>query len=469
MKSSLFFFLFFSINLIAAPFTLEQYLTEVRQKHDGVRALKETSEAAELRVDEATLLTSPSLFANVQWLDDKKPTNNPAFQGTRTGYQGYSLGVAKQFSFGLSAKLSYNLNYTQIDGATPTFLPTPKFYEARPLIELSQSLLRNGFGRETSATIAAGRAQAKAVSYLDTFKLKMSLVEAEVVYWGLSIARELVAVQAESLDRAKKIKEWSGRRTKLELADRADFLQAEAGYQGRNLEYQAAVDELKAMERQFNRLRGSEAEAVKEELPKVDRALIEKMAVPEKKGTREDVKAALEVKNAAEAGAEIGKEKNLPNLDAYAQMALNGRSDGVSQATSDSVGTQFPTLAFGVKFSTPLDFGQILGDREAYAKELAAADLNYKRKLFEEAQDWRDLNIRLNEAKNRLKLAVAIEDAQEGKLKHERERLKRGRSVTYQVLLFEQDFSAAQAIRLKTESEILRVLAQMKTYKEEKL
>mgnify|MGYP000408522702 FL=1 len=462
-------FLGLSLNLYGAPLTLEQYVGEVKQKHDGVRALKETSEAALLRADEATLMTAPTLFANAQWMDDKKPTSNPAIMGTETKYQGYQLGVAKQFDFGLTAKLSYQINYTQILQASPAFIPYPNFYEARPLLELSQSLLRNGFGRETGAMVDATRAQAKAESYMDSFKLKLNLAEAEMTYWGLAIARELVSVQAESLDRAKKIKEWSSRRTKLELADQADFLQAEAGFQGRSLEYQAALDELKAIERQFNRLRGIDSEEVKEELPTLDRAFIENLPVPEKKGEREDLKAAEEGKKAAEAAAGLGREKNLPNFDVYAQLALNGRSEVVKDSVNDSIGKQYPTLAFGLKFSTPLDFGQIIDDRAAYAKSLAAAELQYKRKLFETAQDWKDLNIRLVEAKNRLKLAVAIENAQEGKLKHERERLKKGRSVTYQVLLFEQDFSAAQAIRLRTESEILRTLAQMKTYKEEKL
>lgn len=450
----------------SGPLTLDLYLKEVQEKHEGIKALEETSSGALLRADEGNLLVRPSIFANIQISNDKKPTSNPAFLGNETAFDGYSFGVMEQTNFGMNAKLSYSLNYTRINGAQPAFLPVPIFYEARPVLELTQSLLRNGFGRETRSTVLLADASARAQGLLDRFKIKSMLAEAEGTYWSLALARELVQVQAESVERAKKIREWNAKRARLELADKADLLQSDAGLQGRTLEYQAALDDLAATERSFNRMRGSEALHVDEKLSPLDKDALEEVAVPEKKGKRGDVLAYEKLAQVAEASAQLGKEKNLPNLDLYGTVALNGRDKEFSNATSDSLKTQFPTLGVGVKFSSPLDFWTTSSDREGYAKEQKASELNYRRKLWEEQLDWKELVTRLEEAKRRLKMTNSIEVAQNEKLVHERERLKRGRSVTFQVITFEQDFATAQAMRIRTEAEILRILAQLKLFGE---
>lgn len=450
----------------AATLTLEAYLKEVQAKHEGVKALEESSQGAELRSGEGNLLTRPSLFANVQVSNDKKPTANPAFQGNETGFEGYSFGIQEQFPFGLAAKLSYTVNHTNILGAQPAFLPVANFYEAKPLLEVTQSLLRNGFGRETQSTVKLANASAKAQGWMDLFKRKSLLADAESVYWSLALARELVQVQSESVERARKIKEWNARRAKLELADKADFLQSEAGVQGRALEYQAALDDLNAVERGFNRLRGSEAVHVEEKLSPLDKEALQNVVVPEKKGKRADVLAFEKFSEVADANAQLGRERNLPTLDLYGAVALNGRDRQFETATGDSFKTRTPTLGAGVKFLMPLDFGTVLSDREGYLKEQKAAELNLRRKQWEEGLDWKELTTRLEEAKRRLKMTTEIETAQNQKLLHERERLKRGRSVTYQVIMFEQDFAGAQVMRIRTEAEILRILAQLKLFGE---
>ena len=78
----------------ADSLSLKDYLNQVKQKHLGFQASQLISEGAKEREGEASLLTSPNLIANLQYLDDQKPTNNPAFLGNRTVYQNYSLVVA---------------------------------------------------------------------------------------------------------------------------------------------------------------------------------------------------------------------------------------------------------------------------------------------------------------------------------------------------------------------------------------
>lgn len=461
----------------AAPsevLTLDVYLSQVREKHEGLKALALTSEAAMQRSSEKNLLTAPSLFSNVQVASDAKPNMAPALLGTQTNNDNFSVGVSKLTDFGLNAKLYYTLAYTDIEGMDPSIfqnigLPpqlfdSPRFYEARPTLEINQSLWRNGFGSETQAALKLLEAQARATSFDTSFKGKQLLAEAEGTYWRLVAARETVSIQQDSYERAKKLREWNARQTKLELADKADLLSAEAGLQSRGLELQGALDEERSVSLSFNSLRDIDVSMVNERLTSLDVVRFDDLPVPSKEGLRDDVKAAAESRSAAEADAAINEEKNKPTLDVFGSLSLNGRNADLGGSVHDSFNTDKPTAAAGIKFTTPLDFGQMSEDRAAYIREQQAAELAYRRKLLEEARDWKDLNDKLTEARRRLRLAIAIEQAQNTKLIHERDRLRLGRTTTYQVLLFEQDYAMAELTRLKTQAEILGIIAQMKTF-----
>ena len=184
---------------------------------------------------------------------------------------------------------------------------------------------------------------------------------------------------------------------------------------------------------------------------------------PEKADHRDDVKAAQQQERAAAAMTSLGLAKNQPNLDVNALAQLNGRDPALGVSAGQSFGTRFPTWGIGVKFSAPLDFDTLSADRQAYARERQGAELQLRRTQFEEAQTWADLNERLGEARNRLSMAAQLEEAQRVKLGYEKERLSKGRSVTFQVLQFEQDFASAQLARIHIAYEILQILAQMKT------
>ena len=57
-----------------------------------------------------------------------------------------------------------------------------------------------------------------------------------------------------------------------------------------------------------------------------------------------------------------------------------------------------------------------------------------------------------------------MEKLQKEKMLNEQDRLKRGRSTTYQTLVFEQDYAQAQALRIRVQTEILAYHNQLKLY-----
>ena len=84
--------------------------------------------------------------------------------------------------------------------------------------------------------------------------------------------------------------------------------------------------------------------------------------------------------------------------------------------------------------------------------------------MFEQENDWQNMVQNLSIYKENLKLSQAIEAAQKSKLEYERRLLKQGRTTTYQILLFEQDFSNSQITTIQLAYQMLALIAEEKLY-----
>jgi outer membrane protein TolC len=102
--------------------------------------------------------------------------------------------------------------------------------------------------------------------------------------------------------------------------------------------------------------------------------------------------------------------------------------------------------------------------RSGYHHEICGAKKQFHQKLFENRRQWQDLTVRLNNARMRLDYAQSLEGIQLEKLRAERERQSYGKSTTYQVFLFQQDYANAQIARLLIQDEILQLMTQLKSY-----
>lgn len=454
------------ITAQAETLTLENFLKQVQSQNQAVQSSQVLSEGAQLRFEEGNLALSPSLFANGQFITDRKKPQSPAFQGRRTDTQSYSIGLKKLFDFGLSAEVSYNLNHIQQFGTNPAIVPFPEVYITGASITLTQSLWRNGFGAETRANISLANSQAQAVSYENSFRVTALMTEAEITYWRLALARENTYALKDTLARATKIKDWSSNRYKLQLADRADLLQAEAAVLGRKLELKAAEDDERAATRAFNTARGIDSETVSEKLVGLDSKIINRLKLPNKRKIRDDLKAAMAKQNLAMAGSEAGRQANKPVLNVFVTAAANGRDPEFSNSFDESSSKKYPYAAVGMQFSMPTDFQVVKNNQLGHEMAVRAAQLGYQRLSFEQERFWEDLIVRFDDAKQRYNLSLEIEKSQKVKLEYEKERQNRGRSTTYQVLLFEQDFALSQLNRIKIQTELLGIYAQIKTFAE---
>lgn len=456
--------LFLLFPSLAQAITLQDYLIEVKTKNGGIRGTEMSAEAKTIRMDEGTLFFKPSFFLTGEYYDDQRPTNAPTFQGTQTLRHTVRTGLTQNFRTGTKATISYNYYKTHINGANPAFITNRKFFDVAPMLEISQSLWRNFLGSEFEASEAIQNSQTEAQKWSDEFSHKQLLMQAENSYWRLYFAQRSLKVQKESLERAQKLKDWNAGRVRNNLVDESELLQAEANLQNREMEYQDTLSEVETALGEFNSIRESEA------IPELDLSqntvtseiLTEKL--PKKMPIREDVLATMASQKVAVAQAELGSQRNRPNLELYGTYSMNGRDAQYSDAVDQSMTATRPFSVIGVRFSTPMDLWAVADYKKSYRQEVTAAEMNSKRKAYEVDKDWEILSERFTNFQTRLKLSEKLEKAQEKKLLSEKRRYNQGRTTTFQVLQFEQDFANAQLLKLRNERALITVYNQLKLF-----
>lgn len=452
---------FTSLASFAQDLTLENYLRDVELKNGGVRGTTMSSEALKLRQDEGSLFFRPSFFLTGELMDDQRPTTAPVFQGTQTLRQTLRAGLLQNFRTGTKTTLSYNYYKTQINGASPTVLPNKMFFDVAPMLEVTQSLWRNFLGKEFEATEVVQNAATEAQKYRDQFQLKQTMMQARNAYWRLYFAQRSLRVQEESLERAVKLRDWNRNRVRSNLVDEAELLQAEANLQNREMEHQDTLTEVATALREFNSIRESDEPVDLSVQNDRESEYILGANLPQKGKVREDILATIALNRVSQAQAEIGTEKYKPNLELYGNYSINGRDKQYADAREQAFAATRPMSVVGVRFVTPLDFGAVADYKKSYAQEKVANEIKLKRKVFEVEKEWEILAERFNNFRERLKLTQKLEKVQERKLLSEKRRYNQGRTTTFQVLQFEQDYANAQLLKLRNERELLVVYNQL--------
>lgn len=446
----------------AEPLSLERYIEQVKQGNTGYSGSASAAGGALMRAKEGELQLSPALFGTEQLAVDNGPKTTPAFQGTSTTANSYSLGIQKLWDFGLTSKLSYNLGYTSIQGAP--LLPIPTFYNARPLLELSLPVWANGFGRGVRAQTQLVEASALATANNEAYNAQRTLASAEAAYWRLAVSRDVLEVQKDNYERAQKLREWNARRARLRLGDDSDTYQADATLKLRRIELQGGVDEERSAALAFNSARGTAGSKVDESILGLNQIVATELKPPTRKGRRRDVEAAYQQTRAAQANSQIAIERGTPNLELFSSLSLTGQRGSLGNSVGDSFKASQDAALVGVRFVVPLEIGALHDVQKGYQQEVEANDAKLTRRVFDEEADWQDLSSRYQESRRRLDLANEVEHIQKQKYEYERERQHRGKSTTFVVLQFEQDYASARISRIRQAAEILNLIAQMKLY-----
>lgn len=443
---------------------MDTYLEQVRAGHLGYKGALQNRQGARDSAAQADLIMSVRLEGNYQFQSDKKLSQDPSLTYDRLDSEYYSLGVAKTTTFGLDASLSYGvnrLNYINPDSDIPG---GNQASEAMPTLRLTQSLWQNANGSLTKNQIIAAAAQAEFEKYNSQATLDSLIQRAVNAYWNVVLQKEIVEIQKAALKQSQEIYNYNSKRSQMKLTDQADSLQSKATLEAKKLDLQTAIDNEAALLREFNLLRNKPLAEDPGALPPLDWTAILTTALTENLLGRSDVRAAKAQAEASIANYKIAEENNKPLLNLFGSYSLNGNAASNRDAISNSYSANRPTTAIGLTLSVPLDFSS-LGKAGAGARAQAqAAQAAYQQLVLDQEAGWRDLMERVNAAQRRAGLSEGIVQAQLEKLEYERKRLNEGRTSTFQVLLFEQDYIDARMTRIQTISEIVSLVSQVRLY-----
>jgi outer membrane protein TolC len=467
----------------ARTLTLEEYLNQVRSSNQSMKSSQATIEATRQREKTSDLITTPQAFGQVAHTVDEKPPSS-FLNGDKMEATSYSFGVQKIWSFGLQSQLSYTLNQVELErddiptalgvGGNGAVIPNPlaalnddslkKFSEGRTQLDLVQPLWKNWLGREYDLTRETTQAKLSAQRQGEQYKIKAMLAQAEFIYWQLALATDAVRTQEGALVRFQKIRDWVKNRVNMSLADRADLLQAEAGVKARRFELEITQRDRASLQRTFNSMRSVPGDRLDADVMPINSRMLSDMSMAASSIKRLDIEVARSLEKAAESEVQQWREKFKPDVSIFGSYAMNSRDDSLGTAASDAFKADKPTMIIGVKFSTPLDRDLINRERTGLVKASESARLEREQKEFNARQEWEDLMRQLSDARIRLQLANEIESAQKQKLDYEKNRLERGRTTTYQILLFEQDYASAQLGTIKAKADILGIIAKLKSF-----
>lgn len=452
-------------NASAGALTLNDYIHQVKGQNSGYKGSSSQSEGASLKAREAELIFTPSLFAEGRTGHDGKLSSPPVMVYDKLESSNYKLGLSQQFTFGLQTKFYYDLNKTAFVGANFGPNVMTEYWDASPRLELNMPLWGGGFGRMAKANEELVRQQNFADGFSSGAQANNYLVAAEAAYWKLSGWNEVVRIQEQALKAAQNIYDYVARKQKMNLGERSDVIQAQALVESRTLELQVAKNEAQDALRIFNKLRNQEPYEAVENLESVNYKALENLTVPAvRPADRLDVKATEAQLASAKASSQVVLERNRPTLDVYGIYALNGRDDELNEALTNAGKAERDAAFVGFKLNIPLNVSATADAKAGALKAQKAAELNHEYAMYAQNMDWTTLTRNLTDARDNLRLIGRIEEVQKNKLENERNRLRQGRTTTYQVLLFEQDYSQAAVTRVKSATNILGLQSQLKLY-----
>lgn len=449
----------------ASATTLDQYIDQVKKQNMSYQAAEKQDVGAGLQKKEANLFFTPQFFFNAQTGFNSQLPSPPFLSYDEVKQDTVSAGISQQFSFGVDAKLSYNLVRTHYKNISMPGTAGDPYYDAIPSLELSVPLWGNFLGSAAKARRNLTLNQRTAEQYGAKAQAQGTLVDAEITYWRLAAAQENVEVQKKALDAAKSILSYVNEKKSKNLGEEADVLQARALTEAYELQLEQAQIEERTARRKYNLHLNADANAPVDKLERLDYKGLLSAKVPEQRpGDRPDVKASEAQVALARASSTIALEQNKPSLNLIGGYSLFGRGnerrDAVSQAGYDYRDSAY----VGVRFQMPLNVSAQNDARQGAKYVEKAAELNHKYLAYSQDQEWINLVQNFKDSQTTLKLAQAMERAQKTKLDNERKRLRQGRTTTYQVLLFEQDFLGAEVSRIRAATQIIALKSQIQLY-----
>lgn len=447
----------------AKAVTLSEYMNQVRKQDPAYQSSQLMKEGAEKVKDSASLMTGLNLVSVYSQMSDGRPTVNPGAQGDKTLNDTFGVGLQQLTPFGFQWNLSQYYSHTKIENAT--LVAVPDYYDTYPQLQLGVNLWRNLFGAETRAN----RAQLQSQLELQKINADISSIqrdtEIKMAFYNLATYQENYDIQKDSYDRTEKILKWSESRVNRNLSDRSDLYQTQALASVRRIDLMNAETKLRQAARTYNSYLGIASDEVKEKLV-LDPIDMNRLAL--QRGLemkRLDIILQEQSIKAQEKSYLASKEKYKPSLDLNLVYSKYGRDTDRSESANRIYKDNRDYSLVSVNFTMPLDVGNTIDTRSGYQDLADSQALAEKVRQRNEKLEWMAAVDQANLLAQQLKIVRDLEVVQKNKADLERSKYNNGRSTTYQVLTFEQDYVNSRNQRINLELGLRQFINSLDLYK----
>ncbi len=443
--------------------SLDDYLREVTGQNNRITATQNSAEAAQLQLSQAKILTSINAFSLLQIEKDRKQPQFADFEGTSRERRTFQLGLEQNSSYGMTHRLY--TNYSYIDQREAVFIPNPRVANAALVYEFNLPLVKNFLGKNTQYQQEIIKTQSTAAMYRESFDQRKVINEAQTAYWRLKTAQEIVKSQEEIIEQGIKFLKWTQGRVRDRLSEDSDLRQAQAILDLRKFDLQKEQIELFKAQQYFNSIRENELHAEVgdlEDFPSTD--LLPKLPTEEEALKRPDL-LGLESQLRAEAvESQRIAELSKMELNLMGSAASNGLSYNAEPSYSKTFSGKYPTYMIGLKLNVPLDRSSVNDVQKAAKLKERGLKSALHRNRYETLAGLSQLRLEYEQLVRQLKIVSNLVEAQEVKLKTERERHRYGRSSTFQLLTFEQDYQQAKQDLIRTKGQLWQLSGQTALY-----
>lgn len=450
-----------SITAHAERLSLDGFLKQVADKNESLSSQRLDEKAAEFKASEADLLTSVNFFSSAKYASDQKESQNPSFEGNRRHQTLFEIGLEQQSSFGITHKLYSSYDRFSLEGADPAYISQPNITKSALIYEFNVSLWRNSFGKATRLQEDVIVGQSRSDSLSARYARKTTKVNAITTYWRLKTVQELLILQNDMLEKDKKFLSWVRGRVRDRLGEDSDLKQAEAAMELRQYDLEKTNTELIAATEAFNEMRQV---AVNTPTPELDAfpATSTSPVAPGLKEVlmREDIKSLEALLTSQKAQYELSADGTKPQLDFMGQASTNGLDPDTDPAIRKSFTTEHPAYLVGLKLTIPLARSSVNNVQDSALAKSSSVEMQLNRKRYEVVSELERLERSLTQAQRLLQLARSVESAQQAKLTTETKRLRIGRTTTFQLLSFQQDYQQAKQELIRAQGTVLQLSAQ---------
>ncbi len=443
----------------ATPF--DAYLQVVLSDSPELKAIELDIESLRFEIAARDLDLSATFGVELTRFWDDRPTLSSNYQ---TEAQGAEFILEKPLATGTNLSLT-----SAVESSEYRSTPNDEQNLMNWQLGITQSLWQNSFGRQTSLRRKRDQSELQSRLLALLLERQTKIVEFETLYWDLVYASREVHIRKENLERSQKIFSWIEDRFKRFAAERVDYLQGQALVASRELELQAAADDLKILLARLQEKLSAEYifNPDDEAGLKGERDLL---TLPVKLDFAPPEPVLIETLQ-SQAQAEFLKFRSKleadqlnPVLEVGYSYGQQGLSTSYSTAREQAFSSDNDYHQVGVKFSLPLDFSLVKKSRRATeyaakAQESRAAQLKRQSQI-----SWADLQRTINEKKQKVQTAMSLAALHAEKSTEERGRFEKGKSTAFQAITFEQDAAESELLALELFAQLRRTEAQARIY-----